>query len=46
MAFNRESGDKTWEQTTGGKFPGAPAFAAGRLVIAADNGIIFCFGIK
>jgi outer membrane protein assembly factor BamB len=41
-----KSGEKVWEYEAGGSFVGSPAVAAGRLVIANKNGVLYCFGKK
>ena len=45
-AIDIESGKETWQYETGGGFVGSPAVANGRMVIASDEGIIYCFGEK
>ena len=43
-ALDRKTGGKLWEYEAGGGFTGSPAVADGRLVIANDNGVVYCFG--
>lgn len=38
------SGDPVWEFDAGGGFGGGAAVASGRVVIASDDGTIWCFG--
>lgn len=45
-AFDLKTGDEVWQTELEGGFKGSPAFASNRLVIAADNGSVFCFGAK
>ena len=40
------TGKKQWEYEAGGEFDGSPAVAAGRLVIASEAGVVYCFGEK
>lgn len=43
-ALDRKNGEQRWEfQATGG-FTGSPAVADGKLVIATDRGVAYCFG--
>ena len=44
-ALNLKDGKKTWEFETGGGFAGSPAVAQERLVIANDDGVVYCFGM-
>lgn len=37
------SGDALWEFDAGGGFSGGPAAAAGRVVLAGDDGTVWCF---
>lgn len=42
-----KTGQKTWDgYDAGGKFIGSPAVADGKLVIASDRGVVYCFGEK
>ncbi len=45
-ALNIATGKKEWSYETGGKLIGSPAVAAQRLVIASDDGHVYCFGKK
>ena len=38
------SGKKRWEYEAGGGFTGSPALADNKLVIASDDGVVYCFG--
>ncbi len=42
-ALDLETGKEQWSYEAGGSFIGSPAVAHGRLVIANDDGIVFCF---
>jgi outer membrane protein assembly factor BamB len=44
--LNLLSGEKEWEYEAGGGFTGSPAVAEGRLLIASDDGHLYCFGQK
>jgi outer membrane protein assembly factor BamB len=46
LAVNIKTGKLAWEYEAGGGFPASPAVAAGRLVIASDDGVVYCFGAK
>ena len=41
-----ETGEKRWEYETGGQLNASPAVAEGKLVIASDEGVVYCFGEK
>lgn len=42
-----KSGQKAWDgYDAGGKFISSPAVADGKLVIASDRGVVYCFGEK
>ena len=43
-ALDLQTGKLLWEHQAGGGFAGSPAVAAGRLVIASDEGVVYCFG--
>ena len=43
-AVDRKSGKQTWTYEAAGGFVGSPAIADGRMVIASDEGVVFCFG--
>ncbi len=45
-ALDRTSGKKVWEYEAGGSFSGGPAVAANCLLIASDDGILYCLGAK
>jgi outer membrane protein assembly factor BamB len=40
------NGEERWQFETGNGFTGSPAVAAGRLVIADDKGVVYCFGAR
>lgn len=44
VALNLNSGKKTWEFVIGASIIASPSVAAGKLVIGADDGRIYCFG--
>ena len=44
LAINLKSGDIEWQYQARGGFGGSPAIADGHLVIASDEGIVYCFG--
>jgi outer membrane protein assembly factor BamB len=39
-------GKERWKYEAGGGFTSSPAVADGKLVIANDDGTIYCFGAK
>ena len=41
-----KSGKQVWEYQATGGFSGSPAVAEGKLVIATDRGVVYCFGRK
>ena len=41
-----EDGKQLWEYQATGGFTGSPAVADGKLVIATDRGVVYCFGAK
>lgn len=43
MVLDAATGEPLWEFDAGGGFGGGAAVAAGRVVIAADDGIVWCF---
>ena len=45
-ALDLATGKSVWEYEAGGGFNGSPAIADGRLVIASDDGHVYCFGKK
>ena len=45
-SLDLSSGAEIWRYEAGGGFTGSPAVAAGRLVIASDDGVVYCFGEK
>ena len=46
VALRLKDGEKLWDYEAGGGFTGSPAVAAGCLVIANDDGTLYCFGAK
>jgi len=42
-ALETASGEPAWEFDAGGGFGGGAAIAAGRVVLASDDGILWCF---
>ena len=45
-ALDIEKGDLVWSFTAGAGISSSPAAGRGRLVIAAEDGAVFCFGAK
>jgi outer membrane protein assembly factor BamB len=45
-ALDIKNGQSTWEYQATGGFSGSPAVADGKLVIATDRGVVYCFGKK
>jgi outer membrane protein assembly factor BamB len=45
-ALSAKSGEEEWEYQATGGFTGSPAVADGKLVIASDRGVVYCFGKK
>jgi outer membrane protein assembly factor BamB len=43
VALDAVTGQPAWEFEAGGRFSAGPAVAAGRVVIASDDGTIWCF---
>ena len=43
-ALDVVTGEETWRFETGSAVVASPAVADGRLVIGADNGVLYCFG--
>ena len=43
VALEAATGTKVWEFDAGGRFTAGPAIAGGRVVIASDDGTIWCF---
>jgi outer membrane protein assembly factor BamB len=41
-----KTGKQLWEYQASGGFTGSPAVADGKLVIATDRGVVYCFGGK
>src|SRR5262245_51287581 len=41
-----KDGKQVWEYQATGGFTGSPAVADGKLVIATDRGVVYCFGAK
>jgi outer membrane protein assembly factor BamB len=46
LALNIADGKIQWQYQASGGFVGSPAIADGRLVIANDEGVVYCFGAK
>ena len=46
VALRLTTGDKLWEYEAGGGFTGSPAVSGERLIIANDDGTLYCFGAK
>ena len=46
VALNLNSGEKIWDFVIGASIIASPSVAAGKLVIGADDGRIYCFGEK
>ena len=44
VALSLDSGEKVWEFVTGASIIASPSVVAGKLVISADDGNIYCFG--
>ena len=44
VVLNLNSGEKVWEFVTGASIIASPSVAAGKLVIGANDGRIYCFG--
>ena len=42
--LDRKSGKKVWEFEGRGAFVGSAAVADGKLIIASDEGYVYCFG--
>ena len=45
-ALDLKDGKQMWEYQATGGFTGSPAVADGKLVIATDRGVVYCFGAK
>ena len=45
-ALDRRTGKPSGQYEAGGDFTGSPAVAAHRLVIASEDGVVYCFGAK
>jgi len=43
-ALRPDDGSQLWEFDAGGGFTGSPAVAAGRVVLAGEDGTVWCFG--
>jgi outer membrane protein assembly factor BamB len=43
VALDAATGTKAWEFDAGGRFTAGPAIAGGRVVIASDDGTVWCF---
>ena len=43
-ALHIDNGKELWQYVAGGGFAGSPAVAQGKLVIASDDGVVYCFG--
>jgi outer membrane protein assembly factor BamB len=46
VALDLATGEEAWNYEAGGGFISSPAVAAGRLVIANEDGTVYCFGEK
>ena len=46
IALELKSGTEVWRFETGAPITASPAVAAGRLVIGATDGVLYCFGQK
>ncbi|MCH8188045.1 MAG: PQQ-binding-like beta-propeller repeat protein [Proteobacteria bacterium] len=46
LCLDRASGKKLWAYEAGGSFVASPAVADGRLVIASEECVVYCFGKK
>ena len=44
VAVHASDGTLAWDFDAGGGFTGSPAVAAGHLVMASDDGTLWCFG--
>jgi len=44
VAVHTADGTLAWDFDAGGGFTGSPAVAAGHLVMASDDGTLWCFG--
>ena len=45
-SFETKTGKQVWEYEAGGGFTGSPAVSQQRLVIASNDGKVYCFGKK
>jgi outer membrane protein assembly factor BamB len=45
-ALDLKTGNQVWEHQATGGFTGSPAVADGKLVVATDRGVVYCFGSK
>jgi outer membrane protein assembly factor BamB len=45
-ALNAATGEPVWSFDAGGGFSGGAAVAAGRVVIASDDGTVWCFAAR
>ena len=43
VVLDAVTGDTAWDVTAGGRFDAGPAVASGRVVIASDDGTVWCF---
>jgi len=46
FALSTKDGTEVWQAQGTGGFTGSPAVADGKLVIASDRGVVYCFGSK
>jgi outer membrane protein assembly factor BamB len=46
LTLNLKDGKELWQHEAGGGFAGSPAVGRQRLVIANDEGVVYCFGKK
>ncbi len=45
-AFEYKTGKQVWEYEAGGGFTGSPGISQQKLVIASNDGKVYCFGKK
>ena len=44
--LNIHTGERVWEFVTGASIMASPSVGGGKLVIGADDGVLYCFGKK